>query len=100
MKIFNFMVKKSSAEREELLWRILIVIVSGIILNVWKVLVLVLAIANWFVVLFSRKRDRGIADFCEYWNSEVYRFVRYMTFETNERPFPFNELKKLGKFEK
>ena len=88
------------SERKEAWMRILVVIVSGVILNVWKVLVFVLAIINWFVVLFSGKRDKGIADFCEYWNSEVYRFIRYMTFETNERPFPFMGMKKLGKFER
>jgi len=90
--------KKS--ERGELLWRILVAIISGVILGVWKMLVVVLSIVNWFVVLFSGKRDRGLAEFCEYWNSEVYRFTRYLTFETNERPFPFTNMKKLGKFEK
>lgn len=88
------------SERKELLWRILVAIVSGIILNLWKCLVLVLAIVNLVVVLFTKKRNKDIAEFCEYWNSELYRFTRYMTFETNERPFPFTSLKKLGKFEK
>ena len=94
------MAKKKISERGELLWRILVCIVSGIILNVWKMLVLVLSVINWLVVLFSGKRDKGIAEFCEYWNSEVYRFMRYLTLETNERPFPFTSMKKLGKFEK
>jgi hypothetical protein len=92
--------KKKVSERGELLWRILVLIVSGIILGVWRALVIVLAIVNFFIVLFSEERDKGIADFCEYWNSEIYRFARYLTFETNERPFPFSGLKKLGKFEK
>ncbi len=61
---------------------------------------MVLSIVNWLVVLISGKRDRGISDFCEYWNSEIYRFMRYLTLETNERPFPFTSMKKLGKFEK
>jgi len=93
------MVKKVS-ERKELLWRILVGIVSGIILNVWKMLVIVLALINWIVILFGGKRDKGIADFCEYWNSEVYRYFKYLTCVTNERPFPFTSMKKLGKFEK
>jgi hypothetical protein len=92
------MVKGS--ERSELWWRLLVAIVSGIILGVWKCLVILLAIVNVFIVLFKNKRNSGIAEFCEYWNSEAYRFARYLTFETNVRPFPFNDLKKLGKFEK
>ena len=85
-------------EKREAWFRILVCIVSGIILNVWKMLVVVLAVVNWFIVVFSGKRDKGLANFCEYWNSEIYRFVRYMTFETNERPFPFSEMVKIGKF--
>ena len=30
----------------------------------------------------------------ETWNTQNYTFMRYMTFYTNERPFPFEELKK------
>ena len=91
---------KIRIERREAWMRILVGIISGIILNVWKILIVVLAIANWFIVLFSGKRDKGVANFCEYWNSEVYRYIRYLTFETNVRPFPFNNMVKLGKFEK
>jgi hypothetical protein len=88
------------SERKELLWRLLVAIVSGIILGLWKFLVCALSIVNVFIVLFKNKRNDDIADFCEYWNGESYIFMRYMTFESNERPFPFNKLKKIGKFEK
>lgn len=94
-------VKKSyekDYERFELLWRILVAIVSGIILAVWRYLIFALAIVNFFIVLFSGKREKGLADFSEYFNTESYRFLRYLTFETNERPFPFNEIKRLGRF--
>jgi len=96
--IFSFMVRKVS-ERKELFWRILVAIVTGIILGVWKILVQVLFIVNFLIVLFSGKRNKDIADFSDYWNSEVYRFLRYLNFATNERPFPFTDLKRLGKFE-
>ena len=88
------------SERGEAWMRIIVGIVSGIILNIWKALIVILAVVNWLVVVFSGKRDKGLADFCEYWNSETYRFIRYMTFTTNEKPFPFNPLVKLGKFVK
>ena len=85
-------------ERKEILWRILVAIVSGVVLAVWKGLVFILAIINLIIVLIKNKRDKQIADFCEYWNTELYRYVRYLTFETNERPFPFSSMQKLGKF--
>ena len=91
---------KKINEREELVWRLVVGIVSGIILGVWKFLIIVLAIIHWFKVLITEKRDKGLAEFCEYWNSELYRYTRYMTFQTNEQPFPFTEMKRLGKFER
>jgi hypothetical protein len=92
------MVKTS--EREELLWRILILIVTGIILWIWAYLVVILIVVHFFIVLFSDRKNKDISNFCEIWSSEAYRYVRYMTFATNERPFPFNNLKNIRKFEK
>ena len=91
---------KKVSERKELLWRILVCIVSGIILSIWKALVQVLSLIHFIIVLFSGKRSRGIAEFAEIWNSEAYRFLKYMNFVTNERPFPFTDLNTLSKFEK
>jgi len=90
---------KKDTERLELLWRILIAIVTGIILGVWRYLVFVIAVVHFFIVLFTGKRSFDLADFCEYWNTETYRYIKYLTFVTNERPFPFTSLKKMGKFE-
>ena len=93
------MVKKE-VEQKEALIRIIVGFVSGIVLYVWGVLIFVLFVVHWVMVLFSGKRDKGLADFCEYWNSEMYRFLRYMTFATNVRPFPFSEMVRLNKFER
>jgi hypothetical protein len=86
------------SERKEAWFRIVVGIVSGIILNLWKSLITILGIVNWFIVVFSGKRNKELAEFSEYWNSEIYRYIRYLTFETNERPFPFTSMKKIGKF--
>jgi len=91
---------KKVSERKELLWRILVAIVSGIILGIWRAFVQILFIVNFVIVLFTGGRNKEIANLCEIWNSEIYRFIRYLNFVTNERPFPFTSLKTLGKFEK
>ena len=87
-------------ERKEAWFRIIVAIVSGIILAIWKYLTFVLAIVNWFIVIFSGKRNKELADFCEYWNTERYKFVRYLTFVSNKRPFPFSSMERISKFEK
>lgn len=88
-------------ERKEAWMRIVVGIISGIILELWGNLVQILAIVHWFVVMFKKKRNKNIARFCEIWNTQFYVFVRYMTFVTNYRPFPFNKIEKsISKFEK
>lgn len=86
------------SERKELLFRILVAIVSGIILGVWNLLVRVLIIANFVYVLIKNKRHKGMAELCEWWNTEAYKFVRYITFVSNLRPFPFSDAEQMSKF--
>jgi sorbitol-specific phosphotransferase system component IIC len=91
---------KKSVERKEAWFRILVFIISGIILAAWSALVKILSIINWLIAVISGKRNKGLAMFCEYWNTEVYKFLKYMTFVTNARPFPFSKLGKMSKFER
>ena len=92
---------KKSHESSEALMRIPIGIIAGFILCLWKMLVFGLSIVNFFIVLATNKRNKEIADFCEIWNSQVYVFLKYMTFVSNKRPFPFqNMTKSISKFEK
>lgn len=81
-------------EREEALMRIVVGIISGIIIGVWAALIRVLAIFHFFFTVFTGERNKGLAEFCEIWNTQLYMYVRYMTFVTNKRPFPFTRLAK------
>ena len=89
------------SERKEAWMRIVVGIISGIILTVWKTLIQILGVIHWFVVIIKGKRKKGIAKFSEIWNSQIYVYLRYMTFVSNKRPFPFNELERnISKFGK
>ncbi|MBS3073127.1 DUF4389 domain-containing protein [Candidatus Pacearchaeota archaeon] len=91
--------KPKMSERKEAWFRIIVAIISGIILGIWKILVIVLLVLNWIIVVFSGKRNKGMADICEYWNTETYKYIRYLTFVSNKRPFPFSEVERMTKFE-
>jgi len=80
------------SERKEIFMRIIVLIITGIILGVWKALIQILMVFHWFYILFVGKRLKELADFCEIWNSQIYKFLKYLTFVTNERPFPFSKL--------
>ncbi|MDO8622821.1 MAG: DUF4389 domain-containing protein [archaeon] len=85
-------------ERKEAWFRIIVAIISGIILYLWRILIAVLAILNWLIVVFSGKRNKDMAEFSEYFNTELYRFTKYLTFMSNERPFPFTSMQRMSKF--
>ncbi len=89
---------KKSSEKKEAWFRIIVAIVSGVVLSVWKGLVAILAIINWFIVIFNGKRNKELAMFCEYWNTEIYKFIRYLTFVSNKRPFQFSSIERISKF--
>mgnify|MGYP001419792383 CR=1 FL=1 len=80
------------SQRTEALMRIVVAIVSGILLGLWRGLIQILGVYHFFHVLISGKRIRGLADFSEIWNTQIYRFLKYMTFVSNKRPFPFEGL--------
>jgi len=82
-------------ERSEAFLRIIIGIISGLILSLWKTIVQILVIIHWIYVVFTGKRNKELADFCNIFNTQKYRYLRYMTFATNERPFPFTPLGKV-----
>jgi hypothetical protein len=85
-------------ERKEAWFRIIVAIVSGIIFYVWRYLIFAFVIINWLITIFSGKRNKDLAMFSEYFNTEMYKFMRYMTFVSNKRPFPFTEMERMSKF--
>ncbi|MEK6880135.1 MAG: DUF4389 domain-containing protein [Nanoarchaeota archaeon] len=87
-------------ERKEGWFRIIVFIVSGIIISIWSYLIAILAIINFLITVISGSRNKGIAEFCEYWNTETYKFSKYITAVSNKRPFPFSDIERMSKFEK
>jgi hypothetical protein len=88
------------SERKEAWFRLIVLIATGAIMWAWGYLNGLLVIANWLIAVFSGKRNKALAEFCEYWNTNWYRFIRYMSGMTNERPFPFSELQRISKFDR
>ena len=88
-------------ERLEVLMRIVVGIITGIILVVWRYLIFVFVVINFVWTLISGKRIKELADLSEVWNTQWYVFTRYMIFVSNERPMPFRRLtKNISKFRK
>ncbi len=89
------------SERKEAFMRIIVLIISGIILSIWKMLVKFLVVFHWIIAIITGKRYKDLAEFCEIWNTQIYIFLRYISFVSNKRPFPFRNIEKnLSKFMK
>ena len=79
-------------ERNEALMRVVVGIISGIILGIWRALIQLLVIIHWITVLITGERQKSLAEFCHLWNLQIYAYLKYMTFVNNIRPFPFGDL--------
>jgi sorbitol-specific phosphotransferase system component IIC len=89
------------SERTEALMRIIVIIVTGIILGIWKILIQIFIVINFIWTIISGSRIRDLAELSEMWNTQIYVFLRYITFVSNERPMPFNKMtKNFSKYEK
>ena len=86
--------KKRGRERLEALMRLLVLIVGGIILGIWEIVIDVVVVIHWIWVIITGKRVKGLARFCQIWNVNLYKFLKYVTFVSDKRPFPFGKLEK------
>lgn len=82
-------------ERKEALLRIPIGIISWTIVELWGVLICVIILFQFLYSLFTGKRNKDLANFANIYVSFAYSTIRYISFTTNERPFPFNKLGKV-----
>lgn len=86
-------------ERLEVLMRIIVGIVTGITLGIWKIAINLFVMINFIWTLISGKRIKELATLSETWNTQMYALQRYIILLTNERPFPFTPLmKNISKF--
>ena len=85
--------QKQESERSEAWMRIPIAIVSGFILEVWGFFIFCFAIAQLIIVLIEGKKNKELLKMSQVYLIQVYTFVKYITFISNERPFPFGDLK-------
>jgi sorbitol-specific phosphotransferase system component IIC len=86
--------EKLKKDRKEGWMRIPVGIISGVIIYIWAYLICLFFVINIIYKIITGKRIKSLSDMSEVWNTQNYHFMRYMTFCTNEKPFPFEELKK------
>ena len=86
--------KKLKASRGEGWMRIPVGIVSGVIIYIWAYLICLFFVINFLYRVITGKTLGELANMSEVWNIQNYQLMRYMVFQTEDRPFPFTDLKK------
>jgi len=79
--------------------RLLFMVVIGV---TWSIAVFVtgaVVIVNFFYVLFTGKTNNKLTEFGQSLATYLYQVARFMTFNTETRPFPFDEDWPAGKEE-
>ena len=72
-------------------WRRLFFMLVVILLySVSRVVVSVVVLLQFFWVLFTAQTNRPLESFGQSLATYTYQIIRYLTFNTEERPFPFD----------
>ena len=86
--------KEMSPEKREAWMRIPIAIVSGFILDVWGFFIFCFALVQLVLILAKDKKEKELLRMCNVYLVQLYVFVKYVTFLSDKRPFPFRDLEK------
>jgi hypothetical protein len=80
--------------RRELWMRIPVFILSGVILYVWGFFILIFSLAQLVLLLVEGKKEKEFVHISSVFSNQIYTFFKYITFLSDERPFPFSKIKK------
>jgi Domain of unknown function (DUF4389) len=74
--------------------RIPVFILSGMILYVGGFFVLIFSLVQLVLMLTEKKKEKEILNISSMFSNQVYCFFKYISFISEEKPFPFGEIKK------
>jgi hypothetical protein len=86
--------KEMTPERREAWMRIPVAIVSGIILHVWGFFIFIFALVQLILTIAEDRKNKELLRMCNVYLVQLYIFVKYVTFLSDKRPFPFADLEK------
>ena len=81
---------KENMKRGSTWLRLFFMLVVIILYSVSRVVVSVVVLLQFFSVLLSGETNKSLETFGQSLATYTYQIVRYLTFNTEERPFPFD----------
>jgi len=80
---------KESLKDNSTWMRVLYMAIFVIIFNIVELLIAALVIFQVLVLLFTGEKNQRLLGFGSMLSLYVYRILRYLTFNSEEKPFPF-----------
>ncbi|MEX2327343.1 MAG: DUF4389 domain-containing protein [Pseudomonadales bacterium] len=69
--------------------RALYMILFAIICSLTEIVLVAVVVLQFFIVLFTREPNDRLLDFGEDIGVFIFQIIQYLTFNTEEKPFPF-----------
>jgi hypothetical protein len=82
---------KESLKDNSTWMRVLYMAIFVIIFNIVELLIAALVIFQVLVLLFTGEKNQRLLGFGSMLSLYVYRILRYLTFNSEEKPFPFTD---------
>ncbi|GLI35121.1 DUF4389 domain-containing protein [Desulforhabdus amnigena] len=82
---------ESKASRKQIIIRLLYTLLYLIIFELLKLVVQVTVLFQFVYLLVTREYSQPLKNFSNKVSTYVYKIIRYMTLNDNERPFPLND---------
>ncbi|MEK6892771.1 MAG: DUF4389 domain-containing protein [Nanoarchaeota archaeon] len=73
--------------------RLFVLLIISLIAHLIAVIFLIVILINIIVTIFNKKPIKELINFSRAGFNEIVKLSKYLLFISNERPFPFNELK-------
>jgi len=70
--------------------RLLFMLVFSVIYSVAEVVLVMVVVFQFFCVLLSGKRNDQVLSLGEQLSTYIYQVLRYLTYNSDERPYPFS----------
>lgn len=82
---------KDNIKSESFWLRSLFMVLFFIVYRIVDLLVLLVAISQWFYVLLSGDSNQGLNSFAKGLSLYVAQIINYLSYNTEEKPYPFSD---------
>lgn len=80
---------QSDLSRPSIWLRLLWMVIFAVIFNIAELIVAAIAVLQFGIVLFTGECNARILAFSRSLNRFIYQILSFVTFDSDERPFPF-----------